>query len=133
MLPEFRNKKAILALMPLLFAAYCSSPILKTGETVQWNQELEKTVYRAKTDIFPEFANQADKDNPLFPRGTLLKIQVESSPDWVKIRAREAKKERENTPGHVIMYLFSDDVDTEKGNGRQLVEERLNQLLSPAN
>ena len=121
-----------LALFSLLALASCKSPILKPEEAVAWNQELENQTYRAQIDIFPEFANQADKNHPLFKRGELLRIRIESSPDWVKIRARAAGAERENTPGQVILYLFRDDVDTDSGNGRQIVEERLNQMLSPA-
>ena len=136
--PFFRSFRSLNFPLLILFVSglwlvACSTPILKPAETLEWNEELEKQVFRAKTDIFPEFANQADKDDPLFKRGTLLKIQIESSPDWVKVRAREARKDRENTPGRVILYLFQTDVDTEQGNGRQVVTERLNQLLSPAN
>ncbi len=128
------NRVAVLVFSVLtILLLHCSSPILKSAQATEWNQELKEKVFRAKTDIFPEFANQSDKDRPLFTRGTLVKIQIESSADWVKVRARDARKDRENTPGHVILYLFADDVDTEQGNGRQLIQERLDQILSPAN
>ncbi|MBI41520.1 MAG: type II secretion system-associated lipoprotein [Leptospiraceae bacterium] len=126
-------RAAILLSFLMLILTNCSSPILKSEQAVQWNQELREKVFRAKSDIFPEFANQSDKDRPLFTRGTLVKIQIESSADWVKVRARDAKKDRENTPGHVILYVFSDDLNTDEGNGRQLIQERLDQILSPAN
>lgn len=119
------------SLLPICLA--CSTPILEPEQTLTWNEELKERVFRASKDIYPEFANQSDRKHPLFPRGTLLKLQIESSPDWVKVRAREAKSQKENTPGQVILYVFREEVESESGNGRQIIEEQLNQMVSPAN
>ncbi|MCB1304812.1 MAG: type II secretion system-associated lipoprotein [Leptospiraceae bacterium] len=123
----------ILSIALLGTLAQCSAPVIRAKDAEEWNTELKTRVFRTRKDIFPGFANQADQKEPLFKAGTLVKLRIESTPDWVKIRARRADSDQENTPGNVILYVFREDLESESSRGRPMIEEKLNQLVSPAN
>ncbi len=68
----------------------------------------------------------------LLKKGTAVKIWIESSTDWIRVKAYNAKENREQASGITIIYLFNEDLP-ENVDRERLVKEKIMEILQAEN
>lgn len=141
-MPFFRNLSLILEAgarkksMPklyLLFLStycllfmYCKGPMIQSEILEGLNQDFAESEFQARTDIKLEFSS--DTSDPVFNQGDRLRIRVEASSDWIRIRARSPEQEIEHSPGKTIIYIFREDIP-ENMPAEEYVSQRIDNIL----
>ena len=63
-----------------------------------------------KTDIVSPFSSAENRQGVLFTKGSRIKLWVESSSEWIRVKAYLASERREQARGLTIIYLFEEDI-----------------------
>lgn len=95
------------------------------------NEQFANKTYVAREDLHPTFlGDRASKEEPLFQKGDTLKIRVESSMDWMRVKAHRASLSREHAAGKTILYYFEDELKEDVAP-EDFIKERIFQILKP--
>ncbi len=117
----------LFAVLPLFSS--CKTSLIRKKEVVALNREFENRIFVARKEIRPEFLGEGNRENEvLFPAGTRLKIWVESSVEWVRVKAYRVTENREQTPGKTIIYLFHTDLG-EQEKPEAVLMEKIDEIL----
>ena len=88
-----------LALIPA-----CASGLLREETLKNFNEKLRKKHFEARKNIYPPFAGLGPK-KLLFSKGSKLRIVVQQSEDWVKVRAFPLHEKEEQRRGKLILFI----------------------------
>lgn len=111
-----------------LLALSCAGSLLREQQVQDLNDDYRDRVFVAAQDIKPVFSTIGSDEEPevIYPRGTKLKIWVESDEGWIRVRGTPVEEKREHNPGKVIMYIFreflAEDGETEEVQDEYPVE-----------
>jgi len=104
----------------LVFLISCSSAaMIKKQERIEINKRLSDSVYRAQMDIKPQY-----EDEIVFKKGAMVRFYIESSDDWVRLRAYGEKESREQARGKTIVFLFASEIPEGKF-ARDILREKI--------
>lgn len=99
---------------------------------MELNGNLRERIMIARTDLYPEFLGEAGERNPpLFRKGDKLKIWVEISDEWMRVKAFQADQNREQAEGKTIIYLFERDY-VDQGDPVKYLISRILEIMQPA-
>lgn len=130
---------AVICVLTLCALLACVSPLLRQADVRDLNDNYRERVFVTSQDIQATFSTTAGDAEPdvIFPRGTKVKIWVESDEDWIRVRATPVEEKREHNPGKVIIYIFRDflkeDGESEEVQDRYPVsrlEARIAEILT---
>ena len=93
--------------------------MIKKQERIEINKRLSDSVYRAQMDIKPQY-----EDEIVFKKGAMVRFYIESSDDWVRLRAYGEKESREQARGKTIVFLFASEIPEGKF-ARDILREKI--------
>ena len=118
-------------LLYLLAFAGCSSGLLREETVESFNEKLAKKQFVARKNIYVSFADKTRHKEIIFSKGTKLRIVVEQSEDWLKIRAFSTHENEEQSRGKVILFTARDFLSSAEQKNYSLanLQQSLNDLL----
>ena len=121
----------ISVLLYLLTFVGCSSGLLREEAVEGFNEKLAKKQYVARKNIYVTFADKTRHKEIIFSKGTKLRIVVEQSEDWLKVRAFSTHENEEQTRGKVIFFTTRDFLNPKEQKNYSLanLQQSLNDLL----
>lgn len=113
----------------LILPIACKSAFLSKKELLNINDLYRGQVFLVKQDIHPAFlGSDSNETTPVFKKGDKISLWIESSTDWIRVKAYSLKENREQTAGKTIIYLFESDLkDDSKIN--EILQKRIDDLL----
>ena len=125
-------KKIIIPLLCLLIIinVACVEKIIKKEDLVLKNNELSEYIFTAKADIYPHFIKNIESEpEKLLKRGDKVKLNIEVSHDWVKVKAYSEKSNRQQAVGKTVIYIFKKDISEEESTGELKIEQTLEKYI----
>ncbi len=119
----------------LLLLWECSSPLLKAGDVEAMNKEWSAGEYTIREEVRAPFNNLENDQEVVFQKGLRVRVWVESTDEWVRVKAYPAGERREQTRGRTIIYIFHEDLpeqDRVPEKVKELLRIKFNQLLVAA-
>lgn len=118
-------------ILVVLFLSGCAGPLVKKNELNRLKETLKNSVFIAKEDIMPDFAeNVYERSSRLLKKGERVTLSVEATSTWIKVKAYNVNEGREQASGTVAIYLFKDDLsDIPKRKRGDYIEQRIHKLF----
>ncbi len=111
-------------------ATQCVVPIIRTQELKSVNSEWQNVVFQAREDIGAAYNSGGKREEDIiFRKNARVKIWIESSSEWIKVKAFPAEDKREQARGRIIIYIFKDDLGDH--NVLDFLKEKILALLNP--
>ncbi len=129
----------ICGLGTLLAGPACYADLLRKSDAEEMNAGFRERTYTARQDIYAPFNNRDEASREvLIKRGERVRLYVETSREWIRVRAIPADEQREHNPGRVVVYVLRDFVEqqaeaaAEEGYPREKLEAEILRILAPA-
>lgn len=123
----------------VLFGPGCYADLLRKSDAEAMNTEFRERTYIARQDIYAPFNNRDEASREvLIKRGERVRLYVEASREWIRVRAVPVTEQREHNPGRVVVYVLRDFVEQEAENGqieeypREKLDADILRILAPA-
>ncbi len=124
----FVPKIRTILLLLSIFCLSCSSEFLRKKDVKAFNVDVKGKIYITKKVIYINFNNTPSSLNTaIYPKGARIRILVEHSEDWIKVRAFPADENKEQIHGKVILYIIR-DLQKEKMKKNYSIEELKKEL-----
>ena len=97
----------------------CSTTLLKKDYVQKFNKNNANKKYEILKDIYIDFSKNNDEKIIFFKKGDLVRLVLEQSEDWVKIRAYKYTENKEQAQGKIIYYYIKrleEESDKDKKN-----------------
>ncbi len=94
-----------------VFLFFCKTQIVKKKELEAWNKEIMKSHYVTINDLYLYEYNFKKKEfekitsNIIIKKTTPVKLELESTDDWLRIRAFDLNNTKKEYLGDVIFYI----------------------------
>jgi len=126
-------KKLFLQLLCLLiiFNTACVEKIIRKEDLTAKNKELSEFIFTAKADIYPHFIENIESDpEKLLKKGDRVKLVIEVSHDWAKVKAYSEKSNRQQAVGKTVIYIFKKDISQkDETSGELKIEQTLDKYI----
>lgn len=123
----------------LLFGPACYADLLRKTDAEAMNTEFRERTYVARQDIYAPFNNRDESTREvLVKRGEKVRLFVETSREWIRVRAIPVSEQREHNPGRVVVYVLRDFVEQEAEEGqiesypREKLDAEILRILAPS-
>ncbi len=123
----------------LLAGPACYADLLRKSDAEAMNAEFRDRTYVARQDIYAPFNNRDESSREvLIKRGERVRLFVETSREWIRVRAVPVAEQREHNPGRVVVYVLRDFVEQEAEDGlveeypREKLDAEILRILAPA-
>lgn len=94
---------------------FCKSSIVSKKELINWNNNLIENSFRTVQDLYLYEYNYENNnfikisDKILVKKNVVVKIQIESTEDWLRLRVIDVSKNPKENLGDVIMYIIANE------------------------
>lgn len=109
-----RSVMILVTLMVLLPG--CRSGFVSKEHLISINQEYQGKKFRAREDLYFQQNDRIDKSRLIHKKGTVVVLTIESSDDWIRVRARDVSRKEEQYPGDVFLFLVEDPENPRSGD-----------------
>lgn len=109
-----RSVMILVTLMVLLPG--CRSGFVSKEHLISINQEYQGKKFRAREDLYFQQNDRIDKSRLIHKKGTIVVLTIESSDDWIRVRARDVSRKEEQYPGDVFLFLVQDPENPRTGD-----------------
>lgn len=109
-----RSVMILVTLMVLLPG--CRSGFVSKEHLISINQDYQGKKFRAREDLYFQQNDRIDKSRLIHKKGTVVVLTIESSDDWIRVRARDVSRKEEQYPGDVFLFLVEDPENPRSGD-----------------
>lgn len=94
---------------------FCKSSIVSQKELTNWNKDLFEKSFRTAQDLYLYEYNSENNnfikisDKILIKKNVVVKIQIESTEDWLRLRVIDVSKNPKENLGDVVMYIIANE------------------------
>ncbi len=120
-------RSVMILVMLMVLLPGCRSGFVSKEHLISINQEYQGKKFRAREDLYFQQNDRIDKSRLIHKKGTIVVLTIESSDDWIRVRARDVSRKEEQYPGDVFLFLVQDPENPRTGDE---VLEALRRILT---